>query len=407
MVVTVQLFRTAARRPSGVDVVKSIEGQGEGVAMNMRRALAAVGVPLAMLSAAGIAWAAGIGPGITTPTKLKPFVFSTRVGAKPHLPSRIAYVQDSPNQTEVALSSGLKAGAAAAGLKYLVSNSNGDPQAEVQNMQSFLTTGTGALVVGPVDPTAQAPAMVQAMGQGVDMDALVFGPATDQVNASQYQVGRVLALAAANYIKTKLGGTANVVILNQDNVPSIVPRFNGIMAVLKTVPGAHIVANVTTATQDNSAGFAAMNTILQTTPNVDVVLGSDEDVEGALAALQAAHKATNRQFLGGLDGEPLALADILKGGPYKATVALAPAIFGYAWSEFAARWLAGETIPQAINVVPIALTGKKAIAAYNHAENRPGAVWNDPKLLKQYLGFYGAISYATRRSYLAYTYAGQ
>ena len=75
-------------------------------------------------------------------------------------------------------------------------------------MQQFLVTGVGAMVTGPVDPAAQAPVIRQAFKNGVDAGTLVFGPGTDQVNASQYAVGKTLADLAANYIKTKLGGKA-------------------------------------------------------------------------------------------------------------------------------------------------------------------------------------------------------
>jgi len=354
----------------------------------------------------GTAAAAGsTGTGITKPVKLAPYVPSDSAGPTPGLPKVIAYAQDSSNETEQEVASGLQAGAKDAGLKFQVANSNGDPQQQVQNMQQFLVTGVGAMVTGPVNPAAQATVIKQAISKGVDADTLVFGPGTNQVNASQYAVGQTLAETAADYIKTKLGGKANVVLINQDNVPSIQPRFQAIRTVLKTVPGAKIVADVTPAAQDTQDGFQTMNTILQKTPHVDVVLGSDEVVQGALAALQAAHKANSRQFLGGLDGETSSLKDIQQGGPYKATVGLAPAIFGYAWSQLATRWLAGKNIPQAMNVIPVPLTNSAQIAAYNQAESNPAAVWANKQLLSRYLGMYGSISYATRGNYLAYNWS--
>jgi ribose transport system substrate-binding protein len=376
--------------------------------MRRRNALVIASVCTAIGCGAGIADAASIGPGITTPGPLAPFIFRTKAGPKPKLSKTIAFVQaETGNQTELEIESGLKAGARAVGLKYEVASANMDAQTEVQDMNTFVTAGVGALVVDPIDPPAQTPVMLNAMGAGIDMDALVFGPATDQVNAAQYQVGKVLATAAATYIKTKLGGKANVVILNQDVTPSLAPRFNAIEAVLKTVPGAKIVANVTPASITTAGGYATMNTILQAHPHIDVVLGGDAVVLGALAALQANHDASNKQFLGGTDGTPQALAEILKRGPFKCSVALAPTLFGYAWSQFAARWLAGLNIPKAINVVPKALVGKAGIEAYDLAENHPATTWKDPALLRKYLGFYGSISYKTRRNYLAYTYAGQ
>jgi ribose transport system substrate-binding protein len=379
-------------------------------------AVAALAAAAAVTAAAGCSSSPGStqtantsnasGSGITRQVPLAPFTPSAQAGPKPSLPKTVAYVEDDPNQTEQAIASGLKAGARDAGLKFVLAQGSTDPQGEVQAMQQELVTGVGALAVNPVDPVSQAAVIRQAVSQGIDVDTLVFGPGTVQVNASQYEVGKALAEAAATYIKTKLGGKANVVILDAGNQPSIAPRYRAIRDVLRTVPGAKIVADITPKAQDSQSAFQVITTVLQKTPHIDVVLGGDPTVQGALAALQAAHKASNRQFLGGTDGNPTTLNEILKGGPYKATIALSPAIFGYAWARYAADWLAGKSIPQAINVTPITLTSAAQIRAFRSAENDPAAVWRDKAELAKYIQMYGKISYATRDEYLAYTWPG-
>ena len=106
-----------------------------------------------------------------------------------------------------------------------------------------------------------------------------------------------------------------------------------------------------------------MSTILQAHPDVDVVLGADTVVLGALAALEAAGKARPDQFLGGIDGEPEAVAAIKKGGgPYKASISLASPVFAYAMGQHAADWLEGKSIPQAMDILPIALTDENIAA---------------------------------------------
>ena len=55
-----------------------------------------------------------------------------------------------------------------------------------------------------------------------------------------------------------------------------------------------------------------MNTILLANPDIDVVLGADAVVLGALQALRAAGKDRPDQFLGGIDGEPEAVSEIKK-----------------------------------------------------------------------------------------------
>lgn len=85
-----------------------------------------------------------------------------------------------------------------------------------------------------------------------------------------------------------------------------------------------------------------MATILLAQPNIDVALGADTVVLGAFDALRKAGKARTDQFIGGIDGEPEAVAEIKTGGPFKTSVSLAFPIFGYALGYYAADWLEGK-----------------------------------------------------------------
>lgn len=377
----------------------------------MTAALVAAGAVLA-LAVAGCSSGAdggsgpqGIGKGITEPAELPAFAPSDDAGEKPDLPKVIAFAQGTLNETEQAIANGLKSGAEDRGLELIQSNAEGQAATQVQNMNQFLVRGVGALVSAPADPAAQAPVILDAMGRGVAAMNLVFGPATNQVNASQYAVGETIAHVAADYIKTELGGKAKVVLLNQDELPPIKPRFEAIRKVLGGTAGVDIVADVNPDQPNAESGAKAMNTILQANPRIDVVIASDGPLTGALSAIEAAGRVTDKLFLGGLDGTPSALQAIKKGGPLKATVGLSPAVFGYAWAQYAADWLDGKTIPQAINVVPVPIASSKDVEVYEADQADPAAVWKDPGRLGKYLQMFGSISYETRKNYLAYNWS--
>ena len=91
-------------------------------------------------------------------------------------------------------------------------------------------------------------------------------------------------------------------------------------------------------------------------PDIDVVLGADTVVLGALNAVREAGKIRPDQFFGGIDGESEAVAEIKKGGPYKISISLASSVFGYAMGQHSADWLEGKSIPQAMDILPSALT---------------------------------------------------
>jgi ribose transport system substrate-binding protein len=167
-----------------------------------------------------------------------------------------------------------------------------------------------------------------------------------------------------------------------------------------------IVADISPLTVDEAGGAAMMRTILLANPTVDVILGADTVVLGALAALRAAGKARPDQFLGGIDGEPEAVAEIKKGGPYKTSVSLASPVFGYALAQHAADWLEGKNVPQAMDILPTELNLRN-IAQYEADLANPGAVYNDPKRRTAYLRMYGTICYDTRDQYLNFPWSSE
>ncbi len=137
-----------------------------------------------------------------------------------------------------------------------------------------------------------------------------------------------------------------------------------------------------------------------------MVLGADTVVLGALATLRASGKARADQFLGGIDGEPAAIAEIKKGGPYKVSVSLASPVFGYALGRHGADWLDGKSVPQAMDILPRALTASK-IAAYDADLEDPAAVYRDPARRDAYLKMYGNICYDSRDQYLNFPWSSE
>jgi len=150
-----------------------------------------------------------------------------------------------------------------------------------------------------------------------------------------------------------------------------------------------------------------METILLANPDVDGILGADTVVLGALDALRSAGKERPDQFLGGIDGEPDAIAEIKKGnGAYKATVSLNSPVFGYALGEAAADWLEGKSVPQAMDILPRVLT-EHSLAGYETDLFDPAAVYNDESRRTSYLKMYGNICYDTNTKYIDFPWSSE
>jgi ribose transport system substrate-binding protein len=227
------------------------------------------------------------------------------------------------------------------------------------------------------------------------------------LNAPQYRTGKVLTDAAIDHINTKQGGKAKVVLLTQDTMEFLAPRFAAMRDGLNAMPGVTIIADIAPKPVTKEGGAATMKTILLANPDVDVVLGADAVVLGALEALRAAGKDRPDQFLGGIDGEPEAVAEIRKGNsPYKASISLSSPVFGYAMGQFAADWLEGKSIPQAMDIIPIALTSAN-LDQYEADLLDPASVYADAARRDAYLKMYGNICYDSRERYINFPWSSE
>jgi ribose transport system substrate-binding protein len=346
-------------------------------------------------------------PGITVPVVLPPFQQNAPTCTPPPgLLKELAFAQDNEREFMQGVNRGLSLGARDRGLHFRVALANNDPEKMIQQVDAMRAGKSGAVVAAPVNAASLAPHLKQLIWSGAYVGTVVPPPAIEILNAPQYLTGKTLGEAAAAYIRDKLKGKAKVVLLTHDSLQFLAPRFTAIRDALKDIPGAIIVADISPLTVNKEGGAATMRTILLAHQNVDVVLGADTVVLGALEALREAGKALPEQFLGGIDGEPEAVSEIKKGGPYKASISLASPVFGYAMAQHAADWLEGKSIPQAMDILPSALTLAN-IAQYEKDVSEPGAVYADASRRDKYLRMYGNICYETRDRYLNFPWSSE
>lgn len=346
--------------------------------------------------------------GITTPLALSPFdAAAPTCSAPPGMKRSLAFAQENDREFLRGVDHGLAMAARDRGLEYHLEPANNDAEKQAEQVNLLLASKVGAVVAAPVDATSLSRSLQQIIWAGGYVGTVVPPPATTILNAPQYLTGKALGDAAARYIKEHLGGKADVVLLTQDSLEFLAPRFVAIRDSLKDLPDVSIVADISPNPVDEEGGFATMTIILQAHPGVDVVLGADTVVLGALRALRKAGKDRPDQYLGGIDGEPDAVAEIKKGaGPYKASIALSSPVFGYALGQFGADWLEGKSVPQAMDILPMALT-RENIAQYEADLTNPAAVYADPSRRALYLKMYGNICYDSRDQFLNFPWSSE
>ena len=347
------------------------------------------------------------GAGITTPTKFGPFRADMAPCRAPTgLQRRLVFAQDNQREFMQGVARGLAAAARDRGVEFGVALADNDAPAMMHGIEQAYAEDVGAVVIAPVNTFLVAPGVQKLIGKGAYVGSIVPPPATSILNAPQYLTGKVLADAAVAYIRQSLGGKAKVALLTHDSLQFLAPRFTAMRDALRSLPETNIVADISPLTVDKDGGAATMRTILLAHDSIDVVLGADTVVLGALAALREAGKARADQFLGGIDGEPEAVAEIRKGGPYRASVSLASPIFGYAMGQHAADWLEGKHVPQGMDILPKALTLAN-LAQYETDIADPRSVYLDPARRSGYLQMYGDICYDTRDRYVNFPWSSE
>jgi ribose transport system substrate-binding protein len=324
----------------------------------------------------------------------------------PDLERILVFAQDNQRQFMQGVDRGLAAAARDRNLKYRVARADNDPVRMITDVQEALRSKVGALIAAPIDAAMLGQSLKEMIWNGAYVGTIVPPPAISLLNAPQFLTGKVLGDAAAEYIVRHLAGKARVVLLTHDTNQFLAQRFVAMRQSLKRLPGVTIIADISPLTVDKEGGFAMMNTILLAHKQIDVVLGADTVVLGALSALRAAGRARSDQFLGGIDGEPEAVAELKKGGEYKASVSLASPIFAYAMGSHAADWLEGKSIPQAMDILPVKLS-RENIAQYEGDLAKPGTVFADPVRRSSYLRMYGNICFDTRDRFVNFAWSSE
>lgn len=344
--------------------------------------------------------------GITDPVVLPPFDSAAAACQPPTgLQRQLIFFQDNERQFMQGVRFGLERAAAKRGLAFSVNLADNDAAKMTAGVDAAVKAHAGAIVAAPVDAIGLAPSLQVAIDGGAYVGTVVPPPAVTILNAPQYLTGERLAIAASDYITNKLGGKANVVLLTHDSLQFLSPRFKAMRDVLGKLPGVTIVADISPATVNVEGGYETMKLILLAHPHVDVVLGADTVVIGALKALREAGVASPQQFLGGIDGEPGAVAELKDSqSPYKVSVSLASPVFGYALGHYAADWLDGKSVPQAIDILPKLLTPEN-LAQYEADLKDPETVFATPAKHAEYLREYGNICFETRDQYLNFPWS--
>jgi ribose transport system substrate-binding protein len=217
--------------------------------------------------------------------------------------------------------------------------------------QKFLAGEIDGMVFVPVDYKALVPALNEALDAG--MPIVIYCNNMDDfaqndryiayVGQNDYELGK----AIAEYAFSKVDYSGKVVII--EGVPAAITnidRMRGFHETLQKYPDMELIASQT-GQYRRVPGMQVMENLLQTHPQIDVVLSANDDMAlGCIEAIEAAGRL-GEMVVTGIDGIPDSLASI-RAGRLTATIDYSGFRQGYNSVHMIVKALDGEPVDRLI-----------------------------------------------------------
>jgi len=225
------------------------------------------------------------------------------------------------------------------GATLKVFDANNNPQTQYDQLQTVINSGQyNGIITQPIYNTGLVPLVQQAIAKGikvVNMDQ-ILGPSLS-TDAPQISGLSANVTFVPTEIGTKLGQQVVAACASKNLNPCKVGYLYDIKAsaldtaisgafntAIKGSPVKIVVTGQSFFTP--TLGESAVQTMVQAQPGLNLIVGSDQGIEGATVALQTAHK-TGQVLLVGYGASAAAVADVQSGAVFS-DVAQAPASEG-------------------------------------------------------------------------------
>jgi len=224
------------------------------------------------------------------------FIFAADLVKSADRPPKIATIIFQDDQFFRLIEFGAREAAQKAEAVPVEANSESKLDKERQLVDAFVTSKVDAIVISPLSRKASVETIKRAKARGVAIvtyNTMLDGDVADAfIECDQADLGRQSGLAAARYIREKLGGKAKIAVLA---FKSMVPeqsgaRFGGFKGALTDLPGAQIVS-------EQDAWLAEMavkraGDILTANPDLDIIWAANEGgTIGAVLAVKNSGRA--------------------------------------------------------------------------------------------------------------------
>lgn len=267
---------------------------------------------------------------------------------------KLSYVSmNLANPWNAMVKKGFEAACEELGVTYQVIDSEYSVDTQVNALETLINDGYSGFTFTPIDTAATIDLVDKANEAGIITACIA--QTQDNVLLSytldEYDYGYTIGEQAGEWIKENLDGKAQVCIISQDNVESVIPRGDGLEDALKAVcPDVEIVARQAGDTLEG--GMTIVESVLAQYPDMNIVVGTNDSgaIGGYQAMVNAGCEGENYAVFSG-DATEEALTYIAEENSiYRGTVDLFPYKGGYE-SAYYLYLYATEGAPESQNTV--------------------------------------------------------
>ena len=242
-------------------------------------------------------------------------------------------------------------------VSFRYADANGDPAKMLNDIENFIDSNVGALLVMPTDPK-----IVKAIGQkakkaGIPLVVVTVKPNDEDLQYVNSYVGSEEITGGqmqAEFIVDSLKGKpANAMILMGPlGLDAQIKRTEGNKLVLAKHPEIKVVAEQE-AKWDRAKGMEVAENLFSAHKDINVVLSNNDEMAiGAILAARKVGKKDDDLLVVGIDATPDALEYLGKG--LDATIYQSASGQGRTSAEMAYKLAKGESVPQ-LNWIPFEL----------------------------------------------------
>lgn len=221
---------------------------------------------------------------------------------------KVAGVVFQEDQFMKLLQLGYKDAATKAGFDFYPGNTNGDAAKEAEFLNTYVTQGYKGVAISPISEGASMKVIADAANRGllvgISNFTLTNAPyMTGSFTSDNYDLGKTCGQAAVAFINEKLGGKANIAILQ---FKSLLPeqsgaRVKGFLDQVSKLPGVAIIADQDAWLQDKAISVGG-DIITAQGDKLNLIFAANEGgTIGATMAVKNAGK-DGKIFVFGFDG---------------------------------------------------------------------------------------------------------